>query len=54
MKEEEKNIQDYFSPNIKKDETIDAAMCASGSSASACGTGSSPGGPCSDGSNHSW
>jgi hypothetical protein len=54
MKDEQKPTQDYFSPNLKKDVTIDAAMCSSGSGASACGTGSGPGGPCSDGSNHSW
>lgn len=54
--EEQKPSQDYFSPNVKKDEPTAGAdaMCSSGSGASACSTGSSAGGPCSTGSNHSW
>jgi hypothetical protein len=51
---EEKPTKDYFSPNLKKDDDAGQAMCASGSGASGCTSGSSPGGPCNSGSNHTW
>lgn len=54
MKEDNKPVKDYFSPNVNDEEIKGSASCSEGSSASLCGSGSGPGGPCNDGSNHSW
>ncbi len=56
MKDDSKPVRDYFSPNVndKNEEAAASASCSSGSGASGCMAGSGPGGPCNNGSKHSW